>query len=74
MGVPLLLVAALLGLVLLCVVLAMLVRGRREARRDLAAAHAETEQLRTRLEVLEERRPWSDSTSAAAGGDTRRPT
>ena len=55
MGVPLLLVAALLGLVLLCLVLAMLARGRREARRELAAARAETELLRTRLEVLEER-------------------
>ena len=62
MGVPLLLVAALLGLVLLCLVPAMLVRGRREARRDLAAAHAETELLRARLEVLEER---LEDTSAA---------
>ncbi|MBV9830574.1 MAG: hypothetical protein JOZ82_03200 [Marmoricola sp.] len=62
MGVPLLIVAALLGLVILCLVLAVLARGRRRARRELAAARAETELLRARLEAVEER---LETTSAA---------
>jgi len=55
MGSPLQIVSATLGLVLVAVVLVSLVRGRRRARRELAAARAEAELLHARMEALEER-------------------
>jgi hypothetical protein len=54
MGTSLQIVLAATGLLLLAVLLTLLLRGRAESRRDLAAAAAETAELRRRLDALTE--------------------
>ena len=64
MGAPVQITAAVLGLVVVVLALALQRRGRRRARRELAAAQAETMLLRERLEVLEERAATLERDSA----------
>jgi len=62
MGLVNLTAGAVLVLLLLATVLVLLLRGRAESRRELAAARAETDQLRTRLDALSQR--LEEATSA----------
>ncbi len=55
MGLVSLTAGAVLVLLLLATVLVLLLRGRVESRRELAAARAETDELRTRLDALSQR-------------------
>ncbi len=55
MGFASLVAGAVLALLLLGTVLVLLLRSRAESRRELAAARAETEELRVRLDTLSER-------------------
>jgi hypothetical protein len=62
MRTPELVVATLVALLLVAAVLVVALRGRARTRRELAAAHAETAELRVRLDALTER---LETTSAA---------